>query len=122
MGDRLATIDMGRKLGEEAVPLLGEAGSPPNTKSTGPRPTSIPSGILLHPAVWPQRTWAENWGLCDKVQLLKPIFEKEWPRGSNCVSLPNFLAIRPTVAEIWRFFDVSRWRPPPSWIFQISNF
>ena len=25
-------------------------------------PTSIPSGILIHPAVWPQQTWAENWG------------------------------------------------------------
>ena len=24
--------------------------------------TSIPSGILVHPAVWPQRTLAENWG------------------------------------------------------------
>ena len=29
-----------------------------------PRPTSMQSGILVHPAVWPQRTWAENWGLC----------------------------------------------------------
>jgi len=19
---------------------------------------------LIHPAVWPQQTWAENWGLC----------------------------------------------------------
>jgi len=26
------------------------------------RPTSIPSGILVHPAVWPQQTLAENWG------------------------------------------------------------
>ena len=26
------------------------AGSPSNTKSPGPRPTSIPSGILVHPA------------------------------------------------------------------------
>jgi len=34
------------------------------TKSPGPRPTSVPSVILIHPAVWPQRTWAENWGLC----------------------------------------------------------
>jgi len=25
-------------------------------------PTSVPSGILIHPAVWPQQTWAENWG------------------------------------------------------------
>jgi len=28
----------------------------------GPRPTSIISGILVHPAIWPQYTWAENSG------------------------------------------------------------
>jgi len=38
MGDRLATTDMGQKVG--AVPLFtGEAGSPSNTMSPGPRPT-----------------------------------------------------------------------------------
>jgi len=42
------------------VPLLGGAGSH-LTVSIGPRPTSIPSGILVYPAIWPQRTWAENW-------------------------------------------------------------
>jgi len=36
MSDHLAIIDMGRKLG--AVPLLGGAGSPPNTLSPGPKP------------------------------------------------------------------------------------
>jgi len=57
------TIDMGLKLG--AVPVLGgAAGSPSNTKSPGLRPTSIPSRISVHPAVWPQRTWTKNWGLC----------------------------------------------------------
>ena len=62
---RLATIDMGQKLGAVRCALFpGGAGSPSNTKSPGPRPTSIPSGILVHPAVWPQRTLAKNWGLC----------------------------------------------------------
>jgi len=58
----LANIDMGQKLGGGWVCpfFLGVAGSPSNTKSPGPRPTSIPSGILVHPAVWPQRTMAEN--------------------------------------------------------------
>jgi len=38
-----------------AVPLsVGRAGFPPNTMSPGLRPTSVPSGILIHPAVWPQ--------------------------------------------------------------------
>ena len=26
--------------------------------------TSIASGILIHPAIWPQQMWAENSGLC----------------------------------------------------------
>ena len=59
---RLATTDIGRKLG--AVPLRGGAGSPSNTMSPGWRSTCLPSGILIHPAVWPQQTWAENWGCC----------------------------------------------------------
>ena len=50
MGDHLATIDMGRKVGA-AVALFGGAGSPSNTMWPGPRPTSIQSGILIHPAV-----------------------------------------------------------------------
>ena len=51
---RLATIDMKRKLG--AVPLLGgeAAATPSNTTSPGPRFTYVPSGILIHPAVWAQ--------------------------------------------------------------------
>jgi len=51
---------MGRKLG--AVSFFGgEAGSPSNTMWPGPRPTSVPSGILINPTVWPKQTWAENW-------------------------------------------------------------
>ena len=53
---------MGRKMG--AVPILGGgAGSPCNTMWPGTRPTFVPSGILFHPAVWPQQTWAENGGV-----------------------------------------------------------
>ena len=37
---------------------------PSNTVWPGPRSTSVPSGILIHPAVRPQQTWVENWGLC----------------------------------------------------------
>jgi len=53
MGDPLATIDMGRKVGA-AMPLYVGAGSPSNTMSPRPRPISVPSGILIHPTVWPQ--------------------------------------------------------------------
>jgi len=41
------------------------------------------------------------------------------PRGSNCVTVPNFMAIPQKVGEIWRFFDFSRWRPPLYWILKI---
>ena len=52
---RLATTDTGRKLG--APPPFGEEGaeSPSNTMPLGLRPTSLPSGILIHPATWPQK-------------------------------------------------------------------
>jgi len=50
----------GPKLGGGCALFSGGAGSPSNTKSPGPRPTSIPSGVLVHPAVCPQRTLAEN--------------------------------------------------------------
>jgi len=57
-----ATRDMGQKLGGVYALFSGVAGSPSNTKSPGLRPTSIPSGILVYPAVWPQRTTlVENW-------------------------------------------------------------
>jgi len=47
MGDRLATVGMGRKVEGAAVPLFVEgAGSPSNTMSPGPMPTSVPSGAL----------------------------------------------------------------------------
>ena len=45
--------------GSCCAPFRGAAGSSSDTMSLGPRPTSVPSGILTHPAVWPQRTWAE---------------------------------------------------------------
>jgi len=41
------------------------AATPCNTTSPGPRFTSVPSGILIHPTVWPQQAWAKSWvGLC----------------------------------------------------------
>jgi len=56
MDDRLATRDMDRKVGGLLGPIFGEgeAGSPSNTMWRGPRPTSVPRGILIHPAVCPQ--------------------------------------------------------------------
>jgi len=56
MGDRLATIDNrhGPKCGRLLCPCRGGGWSPSNAMSPGPRPTSVPSGILIHPVVWRQ--------------------------------------------------------------------
>jgi len=50
---RLATIHW--KIGDAVCPLfLKGGGFPSNTMSHVSRSTSITSGILIHPAVWPQ--------------------------------------------------------------------
>jgi len=56
MGERLATIDMTRKVGAAALLSVGGTGSPSNTMSPGPRPTTVPSDILIHATVWSQYT------------------------------------------------------------------
>jgi len=59
----LSTIHLPKSWGLLPPPLFGGGnGSPSNTMSPGPRPASIPCGSLIQPAVWPQQTWAENWG------------------------------------------------------------
>jgi len=55
MGDRLDTIDMGRKVGA-AVPLSMTGAGSHLTQWPGPRPTLVPSGILINPTVWLQYT------------------------------------------------------------------
>jgi len=94
MDDRLATIDMDRKLGGGCDPSeeMG-AGSPSNTKLPGPRPISLPSGILIHPAVWPQQTWAENWGAVPfGGEVAGSTSNTVWP-GPRSTSTPSFVLI-----------------------------
>ena len=43
----------GPKSGVGCAHFLQDLGPPSNTRSPGPRPTSVLSGILIHPAVWP---------------------------------------------------------------------
>ena len=45
--------------------------SPSNTISRRPRPTSVPSGILMHPAVWPRIEMGRHLG-----GGLRPLFEE----------------------------------------------
>ena len=51
---RRATVLPQQAWAESGEGLLWGAGSPSNTMWPGPRPTSLPSGILIHPTVWPQ--------------------------------------------------------------------
>ena len=81
------------------APLLGDAGSPCNTMWPRPRLTCAPSGILIHPAVWLQQTWAKNWGLCPflgwGVGAGSPS-NTMWP-GPGSTSVWSFILIYPTV-------------------------
>jgi len=86
MGDRLTTVDMGRKVGA-AVPVSVWELGPHNTVSPAPRPTSIPNDILIHEAVWSQNRDGRKVGaalLCpfpwgswvpSNTMSLKPIFK-----------------------------------------------
>ena len=91
MGYHFATINMGQKVGG-AVPVLGGAGSTPNTVSPWPRPTSVRSGTLIHPAVWLQQTWAENWWAVPLRRELSTHLTV-WP-GPRSISLPSGILIR----------------------------
>jgi len=52
-----------------SVPFLVSGdGSPSSTMWPGPRPTYVPSAILIYPAIWPRWTWAEN------GRGLRPVF------------------------------------------------
>jgi len=53
----------GPKIGD-CAPLGEGSWVASNTMWPGPRPISMPSFILIHPAVRPQQTCTENWGCC----------------------------------------------------------
>jgi len=49
-------------------------------------------GIFIHPAVWPQQTWAENW--VGAVTLLREVGPSNTVRpGLRPTSVPSFILI-----------------------------
>jgi len=42
--------------------------------------------------------------------------------GSRSISVPNIFKICKSVAKILRFFNFSKWRPVPYWIFKFKKF
>ena len=145
MGDRVATVDMGRKLGamppfwgsgemgphltqcrlgrgqpcnkwhlDPSSPLttigIGQksvgyapfrgrgSGSLSNTMSPGPRPTSIPCGILIRPAVWTQLTLGD----------CAPFWEGELCRNQTQYCLGRGLPPYQVVSRSIQPFDTNR--------------
>jgi len=95
---RFTTINMGRKFGGDPPPFWGGERGPHLTQSPGPRPTSTPSGILIHAAIWPQQIWAENWWGCAPLGdggAGSPS-NTVWP-GPRPICVPSFILIRLTV-------------------------
>jgi len=64
----------------KTVPLLRGVVTPSNTTSPGPIFTSVPSGILIHAAVWPQKNIGRKLGGC------APLGEGELGPPSNTMS------------------------------------
>ena len=73
-------MNMGRKEGC-CAPFVG-SWVPSNTIWPGPKPPSAPSGILVHLAVWPQQTWAENWGCA-------PFWRGAWSTSNTMRARPR---------------------------------
>jgi len=93
------------KLGMQALaklrgicPLLGRGdGSPSNTMLLRLRPTSLLSGILIHPAIWPQQIWAKNWRAVPlRGRGPGSPSNTMWP-GPRPTCMPSFILIHPTV-------------------------
>ena len=97
MSYHLAAVDMGQK-GGAAVPLSRGGGwAPSNTMWSGLRPTSVPSGILINPAVWPQKTWAKKWGCLTVVSLFRGAGPPSSIMSPELASLPSGILIHPPV-------------------------
>jgi len=63
----------------------------------GLMPTSVPSGILINPAIWPQQTWAKiGGGLCPLLWGAGYPSNKMWP-GLRSTSAASGILIHPAV-------------------------
>jgi len=78
----------------------------------GPRLTFIPSGILIHPTIWPQQTGAKNCGLCPfREWRAGSPYNAMWP-GPRPTSSSSFISIHPT---IWPEYTNMRDRQRGQW-------
>jgi len=96
---------MGRKLGRGTTPPFGEgsyiAGSHLTQSRLGMQvgrglPRYQVGGILIHPAIWPQQIWAENWGVPLWGEGGGLPSNTMWP-GPRPTCMASFILIYPTV-------------------------
>ena len=92
---------MGRKFGGGGSALFfGERERGPYLTQSRiwPRPTSIPSGILIYSAIWPQRMRVENWegGCAPLGRGAGSPSNTMWP-GPRPTCMPSFTWIRQTL-------------------------
>jgi len=89
----------GPKSGWLLCPFGEDLLSPSNTTWRGLRPTSVPSGVLIYPAIVPQQTWAKNlaglspffgwgsWSPSNSVAWAEAYFHTKWhPNPSNLLA------------------------------------
>ena len=75
--------------------------------SPGPRPTALRSAVLISRCVWPQQTWAENWGTVLFWGGGAGSPSNTMWLGPRPTSIPSFILIHPAVwpqrtsAENW---------------------
>jgi len=91
----ICTVQNGPKIAGCAPFWGGRAVSPSNTKSPKPGPISVPSGILIHPTIWPQQMWAKNWGDCAPLG-----------RGAGSPSNTMWPGPRPTCIPAYQVFTL----------------
>jgi len=62
------------------------------------KPIFLLSGILIHRAIWPQQTWAENWGGAAPLWGMVAGYPSKtmWP-GTRPTCIPSFILILATV-------------------------
>ena len=95
------------------------AGSPSNTVLPGPRPTSMPSFILIHPTFWPQytnvtdrtgqdtQTWQTDrterqWSDSIGRTVLQTATQKDYSSWDNSIQLSNQTCLVIYMLVIWQ--------------------
>ena len=64
--------------------MLFQGAESPSNSVAWAEATSVSSGILIHPAIWRQQTWADNWGSM-------PLWGELGPHLTQCGQAETYL-------------------------------